>query len=55
MEKLKKVIKLAWSGMSGSSMIGVAITLGMITMFNLHGAIVCMICIFLIVEGCERI
>tara|TARA_R110000822_G_C14966019_1_gene456710 strand:- start:92 stop:256 length:165 start_codon:yes stop_codon:yes gene_type:complete len=51
---MKKEIKEIWKAASGPFMIGVAFTLAAVSMFAIHGAIVCMACIVLTIEGLER-
>ena len=51
---MKKEIKEIWKAASGPFMIGVAFALATVSMFAIHGAIVCMACIVLTIEGLER-
>ena len=54
MKKIKKEIQEIWRAMSGPFMIGIAFTLTAVSMFDIHGAIVCMAVILLTIEGIER-
>ena len=51
---MKKEMKEIWKAASGPFMIGVAFTLATVSMFAIHGAIICMACIVLTIEGLER-
>jgi len=51
---MKKEMKKIWKAASGPFMIGVAFTLATVSMFAIHGAIICMACIVLTIEGMER-
>ena len=40
--------------MSGAFMIGLAVAFALVGMLELHGALACVACIFLTIEGLER-
>tara|TARA_R110000824_G_scaffold291654_1_gene480183 strand:+ start:286 stop:453 length:168 start_codon:yes stop_codon:yes gene_type:complete len=54
MEKIKKDLKEVWTAMSGPFMLGLAFAMATIAALGMHGALVCMACIILIIQGLDR-
>jgi len=51
---LRKDINEVWSAMSGPFMLGLAFAMATIAMFDIDGAIVCMACILLVIQGLDK-
>ena len=53
-KELRKDVNEVWSAMSGPFMLGLAFAMATIAIFDMNGAIICMACILLVIQGLEK-
>ena len=54
MKNIKKELKEVWTAMSGPFMLGLAFAMATISILGMHGALVCIACVLLVINGLDR-